>query len=321
MSWPRGFRVGHHTDLERATGCTVILPPPGSVGARDVRGGGASTSQSDLLAADVPFGDVTALLLTGGSALGLAATAGVVEWCQSQGLGYDVEIARVPIVPTAVIFDLGIGGGARHPGPADGAAACEVAVEAAPASGCVGAGTGATVGKLFGRDGWCKGGLGSASAELPSGARVAALAVVNAFGDVIDERGQVLAGAWAPGVGFVDARLAVTHVAPTHPRMVSNTTLVVIMTDARLTKPEAAQVSRLASSGMARAIAPVHTPIDGDVAFVLSAGEIPATAFEVGTVAATLTASAIRDAVRSAASLRGVPAASARWSTRRPRST
>lgn len=309
MTWPAGFRAGHWTDAEAGTGCTVVLPPPGTVAAVDVRGGGPSTLQTDLLAPQNPLQEVTALLLTGGSAFGLGATAGVVDWCVAHGLGYDVAVTRVPIVPTAVIFDLGITGNARHPGPADAALACDAAVEAAPPSGSVGAGTGATVGKLFGREGWCKGGFGVAAARTLGGVSVAVLAVVNAFGDILDERGGILAGAWRQGEGFADARRAVTEITPGHPRLVEHTTLGVVLTDGALTKADATQVARMASAGMSRVVAPVHTPLDGDVVFSLASGARPATAFAVGVTAATLMEEAIRTAVRSATAVRGVPTA------------
>ena len=312
MSWPAGYRAGHWTDAAAGTGCTVILPPPGTVAAVDVRGGGPSTLQTDLLAPQAPLQEVTAVLLTGGSAFGLGATAGVVDWCAERGIGYDVSVARVPIVPTAVIFDLGITGNARHPGPADARLACDAASEGPPASGSVGAGTGATVGKLFGREGWCKGGVGVASARTLGGVNVAVIVVVNAFGDILDERARVLAGAWRDGDGFADARLAVTEVAPGHPRLVEHTTLGVVMTDGALSKPDATQVARMASAGMARVVVPVHTPLDGDVVFALASGDTPTTAFAVGVTAATLMETAIRDAVSSATSVRGVPTAAER---------
>ena len=167
-----------------------------------MRGGGPSARETDLLSPFASVPDVTALLLTGGSAFGLSAAAGVERWCEERGLGHETGPARVPIVPAAVIFDLGITGNARRPGPDDAYAACAAAGTGPHPVGSVGAGTGATVGKLLGQDGWCKGGLGAASVRLRDGTTVAALAVVNAFGDVLDERGEVLAGAWAPGPGL-----------------------------------------------------------------------------------------------------------------------
>jgi L-aminopeptidase/D-esterase-like protein len=308
-AWPAAFRVGNWTDAEAGTGCTVIIPPAHTVAAVDIRGGGPGTRETDLLSPDSPFVGVSAILLTGGSAFGLNATSGVVRWCLEQGIGYDVSVARVPVVPTAVIFDLGISDNLRHPEPDDAFAACAAAVAEAPLQGSVGAGTGATVGKLLGRGGWCKGGLGVAGAVTTDGATVAVLVVVNAFGDIVGEDGRILAGAWRSGEGFVDARRAGLEIAPEHPRLVSNTTLVTVLTDAALTKSEAAQVARAASAGVARAIAPVHTPMDGDVTFVLAAGHRRSSSFVVGSAAASLTAAAIRSAVRAATPVRSVPTA------------
>ena len=168
------------------------------------------------------------------------------------------------------------------------------------------------MGKLFGQDGWCKGGVGAAAVITLDGVSVAVLAVVNAFGDVLDEQGGVLAGAWRDPDGFVDARRAGSEIAPGHPRLVSNTTLAAVLTDALLTKPEAVQVARVASAGIARAIAPVHTPMDGDVTFTLAAGRQRSSAFTVGTVAALLAERSVRVAVRSATTVRGVPTAADR---------
>ena len=310
-----GVRVGHWSDPAAGTGCTVILPPRATVGAVDVRGGGPGTAETDLLSPLAAVEEVTAVLLTGGSAVGLGAIGGVSRWCEEHGLGFDTRVALVPIVPTAVIFDLGVSGNARRPGPDDAYAACEAAAEREYERGSVGAGTGATVGKLLGREGWCKGGLGSAAARLLDGTTVAALAVVNAFGDVLDERGEVLAGAFATGVGFVGAAGHVRHAPPVHPRLatpVEHTTLVCVVTDARLTKAEAGQVARMAGAGVARAVAPVNTPFDGDTVFCLATGARPASAFDCGVVAADVTAAAVRDGVRRARSLRGVPTAAER---------
>jgi L-aminopeptidase/D-esterase-like protein len=304
-----GVRVGHWTDREAGTGCTVIIPPPGTVGAVDVRGGGPSTRETELLSPLATVPDVTALLFTGGSAFGLAAAAGVVRWCEERGLGFDVGIARVPIVPAAVIFDLGITGNARRPGPDEAHAACEAAGEGPFELGSVGAGTGATVGKLLGRDGWCKGGLGAASVALHDGATVAALAVVNAFGDVLDERGEVIAGAWHPELGFVRASEYALTQPPAHPRLAApgSTTLCCVATDGRLSKAEATHVARMAHAGVCRAVSPVHTPLDGDVAFCLATGARPVSVTLCGIAAAEVAAQAVRDAVRRATPLRGVP--------------
>ena len=218
-----GIRVGHWTDADAGTGCTVIIPPPGSIGAVDVRGGGPSTRELELLAPLAGDREVTALLLTGGSAFGLAAADGVMRWCEEQGLGIDAGAARIPVVPAAVIYDLGITANGRRPGSDEGYAACVAASTAPHEVGSVGAGTGATVGKVLGQRGWCKGGLGSASARLLDDATVAVLVVVNAFGDVFDERGEVLAGAWDVERGFVRAPTYVLE-APPEPAVVHVTT-------------------------------------------------------------------------------------------------
>ncbi|MCB0882504.1 MAG: P1 family peptidase [Thermoleophilia bacterium] len=308
-----GVAIGHWTDADAGTGCTVVIPPPGTVGAIDVRGGGASTREAALLdpVSNVP--GPTALLLTGGSAVGLDAAAGVTRWCRERGVGHDVSVATVPIVVSAVIFDLGITGGARVPGPDDAYAACAAARDAPPAQGCVGAGTGATVGKFFGREGWCKGGLGWAEATTYDGARVGALVVVNAFGDVLDERGDVLAGAWRDGIGFVRTSEWSLRRPPSHPRIApTHTTLACVVTDAALTPVEATHVARAASAGVCRCVAPVNTALDGDVSFALATGARPAAAIGCALAAATATERAVRNAVRHAVTLRGVPTATMR---------
>ncbi|MGE3236824.1 MAG: P1 family peptidase [Thermoleophilia bacterium] len=309
-----GVRVGHWTDAGAGTGCTVILPPEGTIGAVEVRGGGPATHETELLAPLSAVHGVTALVFSGGSAFGLAAASGVVRWCEERGLGHDTGVARVPIVPAACIYDLGVTGNGRRPGPDEGYAACEAATGGPYALGCVGAGTGATVGKLRARDGWCKGGLGAAARVVHDGATVAALAVVNAWGDVIDEDGSVLAGAFAPGEGFLGASRRVIEEPPVHPRLAApeNTTLVCVVTDARLDRAQAGQVARMAHAGMARAVSPVHTPIDGDALFCLATGARAASVFACGVAAAEVTAAAIRSAVREATSLRGVPSAADR---------
>lgn len=311
----QGMRIGHWTDAAAGTGCTVIMPPPRTVGAVDVRGGGASTRETDLLSPYASVQEVTALLFTGGSAFGLSAAAGVVDWCRERDIGYDVGgMATVPIVPAAVIFDLGTTGNARHPRAEDAYAACEAMREGPPARGSVGAGTGATVGKLLGRDGLCKGGVGFAACTTYDGCTVAALVVVNAFGDVFDEAGGVLAGAWRPDMGFVNAPRYALEAPPAHPRLTvgGNTTLACIMTDAALTKPDSGQVARMGAAGLTRVIAPVNTPLDGDAVFVLASGARPGAAVPCGIAAAAAVEGAIRDAVRQATSVRGIPTAAER---------
>ncbi|MEW6583304.1 MAG: P1 family peptidase [Actinomycetota bacterium] len=302
-----GVRVGHWSDPDAATGCTAIIPPPGTVGAVDVRGGGPGTRETDVLGPLAGAWEVSALMLAGGSAHGLSTASGAMRWCEENGIGLDVGVARVPIVPAAIIFDLGVA--TRRPGADEGYAACAAAADGPHAVGSVGAGTGATVGKLLGRDGWCKGGVGAASVVTLDGVTVAALAVVNAFGDVVDERGEVIAGAWQAGCGFVRAwEYALTH-PPVHPRLAAraSTTLVCVATDGRLTKAEATHVARMAHAGVCRAVSPVHTPFDGDVVFCLATGARPAAVTTAGIAAAEVSARAIRHAVRCATSVAGVP--------------
>lgn len=309
-----GVAVGHWTDPTVPTGCTVILPPDGMVGAIDIGGGGASTRETALFTPGFGERTVSALLLSGGSAFGLAAADGVMRWCEENGRGQDTGPARVPIVPAAVIYDLGIGGG-RRPGSDEGYAACQAASETSHEIGSVGAGTGATVGKWHAQNGWCKGGLGAASDRTPAGHTVAALAVVNAFGDILDERGDVLAGVWIPEEGFAGATARARAESPGHPRlneeMGRNTTLVAVATDAPLGAVGAGQVARMCRAGLGRAVSPVNTPIDGDITFSLA---MPGTAnaFVVGMLASEVVAAAIRSAVRAATSLGGVPTADER---------
>lgn len=302
-----GMRVGHWSDPSVPTGCTVVVPPVEMVGAVDVGGGGASARETALFTPGFAERTVSALVLSGGSAFGLATADGVMRWCEEQGRGIDTGEARVPIVPGAVIYDLGIGG-SRRPGPDEGYAACLAARGDGHEVGCVGAGTGATVGKWHAREGWCKGGIGAASARTPAGHTVAALAVVNAFGDVIDEDGAVIAGVFTPGVGFEGVGALARVERPTHPRLseAQHTTLVCVATDAPIGAVGAGQVARMARAGLGRAIAPVNTPIDGDVTFSLA---MPggANAFVAGVLAADVVAEAIREGVRRASSLGGVP--------------
>ena len=310
-----GIAVGHVTYSDDGTGCTVVIPPVGTTGAVDVRGGGAGTRETEAVAPLAGERDISAILLAGGSAFGLAAASGVARWCERDGRGVDTGAARVPIVPAAVIYDLGLSGNGRRPDEADGEAACLAARMGPHALGSVGAGTGATVGKVLGQRGWCKGGIGAASCVLHDGVTVAALAVVNAFGDVVDADGSIIAGAWESG-GFVDAGRHLRTRPPEHPRLAGqNTTLAVVATDAALTRAEAGQVARMAQAGICRAVIPASTLLDGDVVFALSTGARRGSTFLCGTVGAEMVAEAIRDAVRQATAVRGVPTGAERSSS------
>jgi L-aminopeptidase/D-esterase-like protein len=312
---PGAFSVGHWTDVAAATGCTVILAPPGgAVASGEVRGGGPGTRETDRLSPLVSATNVHAILLTGGSAFGLAAADGVVRWLEERGRGHWTPGGLVPLVPAAVIYDLVTGDPSRRPGPDDGYAACEAA-EPAVGLGSVGAGTGAAVGKLFSRERAVKSGVGLAVQQLPQGPRMTALAVVNAFGDVLGEDGQVLAGARGDDGGFVRATAFIrTHALQLPPRdaqseLADSTTLVCLLTDAALTKAECAIVAKMAHAGMARAVDPVHSAFDGDVVFALATGTAaPVDASFAGVIAAALTAEAIRDGCRQATGLGGIPA-------------
>ncbi len=307
-----GVRVGHAQDLEAATGCTVILFDDGARGAVDLRGGGTSTRQIDPLLEHHCFGAVNAVLLTGGSAYGLAAADGVMRYLEERGEGLDVGGGLVvPSVPTAVIFDLRIGDGRRRPDASMGYEACAAATAAPAAEGCVGAGTGATVGKLLGIGQATKSGIGTASRRLKDGVWVGALAVVNAFGDVVDpDGGTVLAGlrdsprgGEFPGTSTLLKQGVMHRIEP-----FENTTLAVISTDALLAREELGRVARIGQTGIARAVSPCHTASDGDVVFALSVGKKEGDPNVIGITAAELVTESIVRAVRKAHSLGGVPA-------------
>ena len=304
-----GIRVGHYTNLEGATGCTVLLCDPPAVGGIDVRGGAPATRETDLLHPTCMVEEVHAILLTGGSAFGLDAASGVVRYLEEHNIGLDTSVARVPIVPAAAIFDLPLGSPKIRPDAEAGYRACLQATADPVAQGNVGAGTGATVGKIFGPAFAMKGGLGSASTELLGDTIVGALVAVNALGDVIDpQTQQVLAGARSP----LDKK------SPP-PSPLGNTTIAVIATNASLTKTEINKVAQMAHDGLAHVIRPAHTMFDGDLVFALSLGprsEIrpdPALAAQrvsmLGAAAATTLARAIVNAISHASDLHGIPAA------------
>lgn len=305
-----GIRVGHATDERALTGCTVLLCEAGMVAACDVRGGALGERELETLRPTHLVERIHAVVLAGGSAFGLEAAAGVMRWCEERGVGFDTGAARVPIVPAAILFDLRIGDAKRRPDAAMGYAAAQAAVEAPVAEGNVGAGAGATVGKLFGVARAMKAGIGCWTEELFGGARVAALAAVNAFGDVRDPRtGRILAGARAADDAreFADTAAALQSGEGRRGFADPNTVLVAVATDAALTRIEAQRVAVMASAGMARAVSPAHTTLDGDVTFVLSAGQARADANAVGAAAAEAVAQAIARGASEARSAGGVP--------------
>ena len=296
-----GLTVGHHTDSRRPTGCSVVLCPAGAVCGVDVRGGAPGTRETDLLRPENLIEHVHAVLLTGGSAFGLDAAGGVMRWLEERGHGFAVGAARVPIVPAAVLFDLWVGDPRIRPDADAGYAACEAAgVEVA--HGNVGAGAGATVGKLFGIERAMKGGIGTASLSV-GGFTVGALVAVNALGDVLDEDGSIIAGSrTADGsalLGSVRALLAGALPLRLTGTAGSATSIGVVATDAALTKAQATKLAALAHNGLARSVSPL-TMTDGDALFALATARVerPADMTLLGTLAAEAVAAAVRHAVR-----------------------
>ena len=303
---PDGFEVGHWSDPEGMTGCTVVLPPSGTRGGVWVQGGGPGTRETDTLNPLSRSQEASAVLLTGGSGFGLAATDGVARWLEEHERGYWTPAGLVPLVPSAVIYDLASGDPKARPGPEDGYAACEAAAEGIPERGAVGVGCGATVAKALGRERAAQGGFGYAAVRTGAGETVAALAAVNSVGDVIAEDGSVLVGPRGDdGEMLRGAELLVELEQPPELKVPEgNTTLVCVCTDAELTKAECGMVARAATAGIARAVDPTFTPVDGDVAFCLASGTAGEgrdfLSMQIGAAAATATAAAIRDAVRRA---------------------
>lgn len=289
----------------------MVLCPEGTVGGVDIRGSAAGTRELDALSPMHLVPHVHGVLLAGGSAFGLDAAGGVMRYLEEHGIGFDVEVTRVPIVPAAILFDLRLGDAFARPDASMAYAACQQATAGPFPEGSVGAGTGATVGKLFGISRATKSGLGSAALNLPGGLKVGALAVVNAFGDVRDPAtGVLLAGARnAPDSRtFADTAAAMRRgVLPRRYRP-ENTTLALVATNARLTKLEATKIAQMAQHGLVRAISPVHTTLDGDLVISLATGEVEAETNAVGVAAAEAVAEAILRAVKTATPLGGLPA-------------
>ena len=305
MTSVQGIRVGHYTDEKNLTGCTVVLCPPNTIASCDVRGSAPGSRELALLAPDKQVQEVHAILLTGGSAFGLGAANGVMQFLSEKNIGYQTPWAIVPIVPSAVIFDLNVGSAKIFPTQENAYQASASASENFVV-GNVGAGTGATIGKWNGLECAMKGGVGSAS--LSNGELVVtAIVVVNAVGDVIDEWGNILAGAQRDGKFLGNEN---RHQAMMNERLLSrniNTTLVVVTTNAKLNKIDTLRVAQRAHDGMARAIVPCHTTFDGDIAFALSTGLVNAPIDVVAEMGAEATVLAIRNAVLSATTITGFP--------------
>jgi len=309
-----GIRVGHHTLSERPTGCTAILVDGDAVGGVSQRGGAPGTRETDLLDPLNMVDKVNAIVLAGGSAFGLEAATGTVRWLEEHDIGWSAGPSKVPIVPAAILFDLGVGGNPKIRPTADcGYKAAAAASTSAVQEGSVGAGAGATVGKLGGMGRAMKSGVGTASITLPSGLVVAALVAVNAVGDIIDPAtGKVVAGVRNPDDTFADARAILrSGVNAARPRAGENTTIGLVATNAKLTKPQAARMALMADDGYARAISPAHTNGDGDTVFSLATGRWDGTAdiSVIGALAAEAMADAIVRAATQATGAAGIPAA------------
>ena len=313
LSLPEGFLVGHGPTPRGDSGCTVVICPPGTRGGVDVRGGGTGTRELEPLSPLANAEGPNAVLLTGGSAFGLAAADGVVRWLEERGVGRPTLVGVIPLVPTAVVFDPAAGEPGARPGPTEGYAACEAARPGVPERGRVGAGSGVAVGKILGRERSTPGGVGYGVVRVADGITVAAIAVANASGDVLAEDGTVLGGPH----GDRGELLRSAELIPRMPNLPEwavrpgqSTTLACVCTDATLDKRGCGIVARIASAGIARVVDPAFTPHDGDVAFCLASGTGtparpgPATSWMLtvlGTAAAGATATAIRDAIRQAA--------------------
>ena len=315
-----GIRVGHAQNDEALTGCTVILCEDGAVGGADQRGGAPGTRETDLLRPMHLVEKVHAILLAGGSAFGLDAATGVMGYLEDRKIGFNVGVARVPIVPAAVLFDLALGRADVRPDAPMGFQACGNAVATAVSEGNVGVGCGASVGKIFGMGQAMKSGLGTASVDL-GGVVVGAIVAVNAFGDVIDpETNRIIAGARSMQAGplkigssgyFADTQATLrSFIGRTSMGFAtrSNTVIGVVATNAKLGKEETNKVAQMAHDGLARAIRPAHTMLDGDTIFALSTGDKKADVNIVGTYAAEVFAQAIARAVRAAKPAGGLPA-------------
>lgn len=314
--WVPGLKIGHYTDSAGATGCTVALYPKGAVCGVDVRGSAPGTRETDALSSTSLVEAAHGVLLTGGSAFGLAAADGVMEYLAERGSGYQTQTCPVPIVPTAVIFDLAIGESSSRPGRDAGRSACENAREDAPAEGSVGAGTGATVAKRLGTGRMIKSGIGYAGERLSNGCVLAALVVVNSVGDVYDYRsGDLIAGPRDDRSGNNESTLGENAFAAAGP-LSTNTTIGVIATDVPLLRWQAQKIAQCAQDGVALSIRPAHTMFDGDTFFALStctadgSGVSPNFLSDLGWKATTLVCKAIERGVRLATGSHGVPAVS-----------
>jgi L-aminopeptidase/D-esterase-like protein len=307
-----GLRVGHWTDRRAATGCTVVLCEAGAVAAVDVRGGAPGTRETDLLRPGNLVQRAHGVLLSGGSAFGLDAAAGVMRYLEERGVGFATPAGPVPIVVGAVLFDLSIGRADVRPDAAAGYAACQAAKDGRVAEGSVGAGAGATVGKALGLERATKGGLGSATEAMSEGIIVGAMVAVNCFGEVLDpESGRVLAGPRADEGGFLDTLDVLRRRPPSRHEAFTNSTIGVIATNATLTREQAYRLAVMAHDGLSRTVRPAHSPVDGDTFFALVTGATEAAVdlTALGALSSRAVERAIVRAITQAKGLAGVPSA------------
>jgi L-aminopeptidase/D-esterase-like protein len=306
-----GIKVGHYTDKVGVTGCTVILCEEGAVAGVDVSGSAPGTRETELLRPGNLVEKVQAIVLSGGSAFGLDAAGGVMRYLEERGFGHETGAGRVPIVPAAIIYDLDIGDSKARPGANEGYQACLAAAGGPVAEGCVGAGTGATVGKVLGAKRATKGGLGTASQEI-GGIVVAALMVVNAWGDVIEPRtGKIIAGPRQSNGGFLSTAEILKRGQFGKAASLFNTVIGVIATNAQLNKEQANRLAQVARAGIARTIHPCHTMYDGDVLFALSLGRNKGDFMSISAVAPEVVSAAIVKVILQAETTAGIPAAGA----------
>lgn len=315
-----GIKIGHQDDPIALTGCTVILCEEGAVCGLDKRGGGTTTRQADAFEPWHVVQQVHGVLLTGGSAFGLGALSGVLQYLEENEIGFDMRVARVPIAAAAGLFDLGIGDAMVRPSPEMAYQACLKATANRPEEGCVGAGMGATVGKILGMDFAMKSGIGWYGETLDSGLVVEAIAAVNAGGDVINpDNGQIIAGVRSPKSGdqnkrasyFADAQQLIKKLDPqTAPgNRIENTVIGAVLTNAVLDKVQATKIAQMAQDGLARSVRPIHTMYDGDTIFSLASCDVTADVSLVGSLSAEVFGQAVVRAVLKAKSMGGLPAA------------
>ena len=309
-----GIEVGHYTDRAAATGCTVVICCDGAVAAVDVRGGAPGSRETELLRPGNLVERAHAVLISGGSSFGLDAAGGVMRYLEEQGVGFKLGPATIPIVPAAILFDLNLITGRVRPGPKEGYQACLASSPETVGEGSVGAGTGATVGKLRGMESATKGGIGTANLELSDGTIVGALVAVNAYGGIVDHRtGKVVAGPRKKdGSGFHDSvELLLNDDTESRHFASSNTTIAVVATSATLTKDQAHYLARVSHDGLALTIRPCHTIQDGDTVFALATGVSPTTPdlTQLGAAAVEVVAQSVLRAVEMAEGLGQVPSA------------